>query len=106
MGIAVSHIQPDPFSRGEGLGATSGSAGNGSTLQEIMKGLQGQRFRTFDVATLTRVLQEAERVMGKTESLLRSAMSSAASSPALRRAKAQVAARGFPPQQGLQRGAR
>ncbi len=73
MGTAIttSHIERESAFQPQTGVETGGSAGNGWLFQEITKWLPGRGLGNLDVATLTRLLQEAERIMANTSQLLR-----------------------------------
>jgi len=74
MGTAItsSHIQLKPLLLPETVVSTCGSTGDGWPFQEITKRLPGRGLSDLDLATLTKLLREAERVMANTNLLLRS----------------------------------
>jgi hypothetical protein len=70
--INASHIEREPVLVQQTVVAAGGSAGNGRLFQEIPRRLPGRGLSSLDVATLTKPLREAERIMTNTDLLLQS----------------------------------
>jgi hypothetical protein len=65
--ITASHIQREPVLPRQTVVATGGSTDNGWLFQEITTRLPGRGLDELDVATLTELLQEAEKRHGDYE---------------------------------------
>ncbi len=85
MSTAVNapHIRREPVLLRKSVVATCGSTGYGWLFQEITKQLPGRGLNHLDLATLTKLLREAERVMASTNLLLRNTTDRSGTAPTL-----------------------
>jgi len=83
--INASHIEREPVLPRQTVVATGASAGYGWLFQEIPRRLPGRGLSSLDVATLTKLLREAERIMTNTDLLLQSTTGRAGTPPTFSR---------------------
>jgi hypothetical protein len=83
--ITTSHIQRKSILLPQTVVATDKSTGSEWLFQEITRRLPGRGLRDLDVATLTKLLREAERIMANTNLLLQSTTDRVGTPPTLSR---------------------